>query len=274
VRPGNPRGRREDAVTLALESILKRDRAIVLAGLFALVVVAWLYLVHAARAMSEMAMHAAMGMMPQTRPWSGMELLLLFVMWVVMMIAMMTPSATPMLLMFTAMNRRRAEHGPVVRTGIFLLGYLMVWGTYSALAALAQWILHGVAWLSPMMVSTSPYLGGGLLIAAGIFQWTPLKRTCLTACRSPLGFIMSEWRAGARGALVMGIRHGVYCVGCCWVLMALLFVAGVMNLIWVAAIAIFVLVEKALPGAERLSPVAGAALIVAGALVMTYAPRG
>jgi predicted metal-binding membrane protein len=263
-------------MSLGFESVLKRDRAIVLAGLGTLIIVAWLYLIRAARAMAEMEMHAAMGMaMPQMQPWSGIELLLLFLMWAVMMVAMMTPSATPMLLMFTAMNRRRAEQeGAVVRTGIFLLGYLIVWSAYSGLAAVAQWLLHGVALLSPMMVSRSPYLGGGLLIAAGIFQWTPLKRACLTSCRSPLGFIMSEWRDGARGALIMGLRHGAYCVGCCWVLMAILFVAGVMNLVWVAAIAVFVLVEKAFPGGERLSQVAGAALALAGALLMTYARRG
>ena len=123
-----------------------------------------------------------------------------------------------------------------------------------------------------MMVSTSPYLGGGLLVAAGVFQWTPLKRACLTECRSPMGFIMTEWREGPRGALVMGFRHGVYCVGCCWVLMALLFVAGVMNLVWVAAIATFVLVEKVVPAGERVGQVAGVVLVLAGVALMICAP--
>jgi predicted metal-binding membrane protein len=260
-------------VTPALESALKRDRAIVLAGLMALIVVAWLYLAHLARDMAEMKMHAAMGMaMPQMQPWSGVELLLLFVMWGVMMVAMMTASASPMILMFSAMNRRRAEHqGPVMRTGLFVLGYLSSWTAYSAGAATAQWVLHGLALLSPMMVSTSPYLGGGLLVAAGVFQWTPLKRACLTACRSPMGFIMTEWRDGPAGALVMGFRHGVYCVGCCWVLMALLFVAGVMNLVWVAAIAAFVLVEKVVPAGERVGQAAGVALVLAGVALMMRA---
>jgi predicted metal-binding membrane protein len=257
-------------VSSALESALRRDRAIVLAGLVGLVVVAWLYLVRLTRDMAEMEMHAAMGMaMPQKQPWGGGDLLLLFAMWFVMMVAMMTPSASPMILMFSAINRRRAEHrGPAVRTGLFVLGYLLAWTGYSAVAAVAQWALHGVALLSPMMVSTSPYLGGGLLVAAGIFQWTPLKRACLTACRSPVGFIMSEWREGAAGALTMGWRHGMYCVGCCWVLMALLFVAGVMNLVWVAAIATFVLVEKVVPGGERVSHAAGAVLVLAGAALI------
>jgi predicted metal-binding membrane protein len=223
--------------------------------------------------MAAMEMHAAMGMaMPQTEPWSGVELLLLFVMWGVMMVAMMTPSASPVILMFSAMNRHRAEHrGPVVRTGLFVLGYLVAWTAYSAAAATAQWALHGLTLISPMMVSTSPYLGGGLLMAAGIFQWTPLKRACLIQCRSPMGFIMTEWREGRRGALVMGFRHGVYCVGCCWVLMALLFVAGVMNLVWVAAIATFVLVEKVVPAGERVGQVAGVVLVLAGLAVMIRA---
>jgi predicted metal-binding membrane protein len=177
-----------------------------------------------------------------------------------------------MILTFNEMNRRRApDQGPVVRTGLFAAGYLVAWIAYSAAAAVAQWALHGLALLSPAMVSTSPYLGGGLLVAAGIFQWTPLKRACLSQCRSPLGFILSEWREGPRGALVMGIRHGVYCVGCCWVLMALLFVAGVMNLVWVAAIATFVLIEKVVPAGERVGQVAGVILALIGIAMMMRA---
>lgn len=253
-------------MTATLEFALKRDRLIVLTGLVALVAVAWAYLVHLAGDMAEMERHAAMGMvMPRMQPWSGVELLLLFAMWGVMMVAMMTPSATPMILIFSAMNRRRAEQqGPAVRTGLFVLGYLTAWVAYSAAAAIAQWVLHGLAVLSTAMVSTSPYLGGGLLIAAGVFQWTSVKRACLTACRSPMGFLMTEWREGPAGALIMGFRHGVYCVGCCWVLMALLFVAGVMSLVWVAALAAFVLIEKVVPAGERVGQVAGVILTLAG----------
>jgi predicted metal-binding membrane protein len=207
--------------------------------------------------------------MPQMQRWGGADLFLLFLMWTVMMIAMMTPSASPMILMFAAINRRRVEQrGPVVRTGFFALGYLLAWTGYSAAAAGAQWVLHGLALMSSMMVSTSPYLGGGLLVAAGAFQWTPLKRACLAGCRSPVGFIMTEWREGPRGALIMGLRHGLYCVGCCWALMALLFAAGVMNLVWVAAIAAFVLAEKVVPRGERLSQVAGVVLVLAGVAMM------
>jgi predicted metal-binding membrane protein len=254
----------------ALASVLRRDRAIVAAGLAGIVVLAWLYLIRLADDMAEMAGHAAMGMaMPQMQAWDLVDLVFLFLMWAVMMLAMMVPSAAPMILMFTTVNRRRAEQQQAaVRTGIFLLGYLIVWTAYSALAASAQWGLHAATLLSPMMAVTSRYLGGALFIAAGIFQWTPLKEACLTTCRSPLGFIMSEWREGVGGALVMGLRHGAYCVGCCWALMALLFVAGVMNLVWVAAIAAFVLIEKVVPGGRQVSRLAGALFVVAGVLLL------
>jgi predicted metal-binding membrane protein len=135
-------------------------------------------------------------------------------------------------------------------------------------ATVAQWGLHTAALLSPMLASTSPLLGGLLLLAAGIFQWTPLKSTCLTQCRSPLGFVMTAWREGTWGALRMGLRHGMYCVGCCWVLMALLFVAGVMNLLWVAAIAALVLMEKVLPRGEWVGRVVGGILMLAGLVLL------
>jgi predicted metal-binding membrane protein len=254
----------------ALASILRRDRAIVAAGLAGIVVLAWLYLLRLAGDMAEMGRHAAMGMaMPQTQAWDLVDLVFLFLMWAVMMLAMMVPSAAPMILLYTAVNRRRAEpQQAAVRMGVFVLGYLVVWTAYSALAASAQWGLHAAALLSPMMALTSRYLGGALLIAAGVFQWTPLKEACLSTCRSPLGFLMSEWRDRVTGAWVMGLRHGAYCVGCCWALMTLLFVAGVMNLVWVAAIAAFVLVEKVVPGGQRVSRVAGSLFVVVGILML------
>jgi predicted metal-binding membrane protein len=208
--------------------------------------------------------------MPATHAWSLVEVGALVVMWAVMMVAMMVPSAAPMILTFVTVNqRRRAAGRPFVPVGIFLLGYLLAWTAYSAVAALAQWRLHEAALLSSAMAATSPVLNGGLLIAAGVFQWTPLKRACLKGCRSPLTFLMSEWREGTAGAFSMGLRHGAYCVGCCWVLMALLFVAGVMNLLWVAVIALFVMAEKILPRGEWLSHVAGIALVTAGIAFMT-----
>jgi predicted metal-binding membrane protein len=144
------------------------------------------------------------------------------------------------------------------------MGYLVVWTGFSALAALAQWALHAEALLSPMMVSTSPVLGGALLIAAGLFQWTPLKHACLKHCRTPLSFLMTGWREGRPGAFGMGLKHGAYCAGCCWFLMALLFVAGVMNIWWVAAIAGFVLLEKAAPKGLWIGKVAGVLLATWG----------
>ena len=146
----------------------------------------------------------------------------------------------------------------------FLLGYLAVWTGFSALAAVAQWILHALALLSPMMVSTSPLLGGVLLLVAGVFQWTPLKSACLTHCRSPLSFLMTDWGEGKWGAFFMGLKHGAYCTGCCWFLMALLFVAGVMNVWWIAIIALFVLLEKVVPQGLFVGKVAGVLLVAWG----------
>lgn len=241
-----------------LERVLERDRALVLAGLALIAGLSWLYLVQLASPAEPVAGMAA----PRLQAWTPTAVLLLFVMWAVMMAAMMLPSAAPMILLFTSVHRkRRAQGRPYVPTAFFLLGYLIVWTAYSAAATLAQWALHSAALLSPAMVSTSPALGGGLLVAAGVFQWTPLKHACLTACRSPMGFLMSDWREGTRGALVMGLRHGSYCVGCCWAIMALLFVAGVMNLVWVAALAAFVLIEKVAPAGEWVGRAAGVFLV-------------
>jgi predicted metal-binding membrane protein len=253
---------------VTLEAVVKRDRAIVLAGMAGLSALAWAYLL--ALAWREPHRDMAMAMaMPHMQAWGATEVLLTWVMWAVMMVAMMIPSAAPMILTFATINRRRrAQQGPFVPTTVFALGYLLVWGGFSVLATLAQWGLHTAALLSPMVASTSPMLGGLLLLAAGIFQWTPLKSTCLTQCRSPLGFIMTAWREGTWGALRMGLRHGGYCVGCCWVLMALLFVAGVMNLLWVAAIAALVLVEKVLPRGELVGRVAGGVLMLAGLVLL------
>jgi predicted metal-binding membrane protein len=257
----------------SLEAVLKRDRALVLAGLAALSVLAWAYLVYLAWEMPRMEMAMDMSM-PHLQAWGPVDFILMFAMWSVMMVAMMVPSATPMILMFATVNRRRREkEEPFVPTGTFLLGYLLVWSGFSAMATLAQWGLHTAALLSPMMVSTSPVFGGVLLIAAGIFQWTPLKDTCLTRCRSPWGFFTTEWREGSWGALRMGLRHGIDCVGCCWVLMALLFVAGIMNLLWIAAIAALVLIEKVFPHGAVVGRVAGGVLALAGVILLSQVWR-
>lgn len=202
---------------------------------------------------------------PQMQAWGGIDLLLLFVMWTIMMVAMMLPSATPMILLFEHVAEQRRSRGrPHASTAVFLLGYLLVWTAFSAVATLGQWALHRSALLSPMMVSTSTALGGGLLIMAGVYQWTPLKRACLKSCRSPLGWLTTQWREGPTGALLMGLRHGGFCVACCWALMALLFVVGVMNLLWVAALAALVLLEKTLPRGIHAARVLGALLAVWG----------
>jgi predicted metal-binding membrane protein len=212
------------------------------------------------RMMAEMGMTMAM-------PWNAADVAFTFAMWAVMMVGMMMASAAPVVLLFAAMHRGRgARRAPRV-VFAFCAGYLLVWTVFSADAALAQWALHQAALLSPAMTTSSARLSGAILIAAGAYQLTPFKGACLSHCRSPLGFLMSHWRDGTGGALRMGIVHGVYCLGCCWALMCVLFVVGVMNLVWVAAIAIFVLVEKIGPSGVWVARAAGVAMIAAGALV-------
>ena len=255
-----------------LEIVLKRDRALVAAALAALMLLAWAYIVYLARSMG--GMDDGGGMMdmgavagPRWAVWGVADFTLMFLMWAVMMAAMMLPSAAPMLLAFAAVNRRRRENrGPFVPTGIFLGGYLLVWGVFSLAATGAQWGLNAVALLSPSMALAgfSPLLGGVLLLAAGVFQWTPLKHACLRHCRTPMGFLTADWREGRGGALRMGLQHGGYCLGCCWALMALLFVLGVMNLLWIIALSALVLAEKALPGGLWIGRLAGVGLAVWG----------
>jgi predicted metal-binding membrane protein len=249
------------------KTLLRRDRIIVLSGLAVIVALAWAYVSSLASDMQNMETVTEMAM-PRMQAWGASDLSLTYVMWAVMMVAMMTPSAAPMILMFAGINRRRQEQQvPYVPTSVFLVGYLAVWAAFSVLATGAQWGLHAVSLLSPMMVSTSPVLGGTLLLIAGVYQWTPLKHACLSKCRSPLGFVLNEWREGKRGAFLMGLKHGSYCTGCCWSLMALLFVAGVMNLLWVAAIAGFILLEKMGPSGQRVGQAAGT-LMIAGGIVL------
>ena len=249
------------------ETVVRRDRIVVLSGLALITALSWAYVSSVASGMQSMEMEMAMPRMQE--PWGASEFALTFVMWAVMMVAMMTPSAAPMILIFAGVNRRRKkQQAPYVPTSVFLVGYLVVWGAFSVLATSAQWGLHTVSLLSPTMESTSPVLGGVLLLVAGIYQWTPLKHACLSKCRSPLGFVLNEWREGRRGAFLMGLKHGAYCTGCCWFLMALLFVAGVMNLVWVAAIAGFVLLEKVAPAGKRMGQAAGVLLAAGGVALL------
>jgi predicted metal-binding membrane protein len=229
-----------------LLDLMLRQRVVIAAALGGLTALCWLYLFVAAadmRAMGDMAMPMPM------EPKGAVDLVLLLAMWWVMMAGMMLPGAAPMILVFATINRRRrARDQPYAPTALFAAGYLLAWGGFSVAATLAQWGLERLALLSPMdMSTTSARLGGLLFLAAGLYQLTPLKQACLLVCRSPFDFVVNHWRDGAAGALRMGFSHGLYCLGCCWILMALLFAVGVMNLLWVAALAAVVLIEKLFP---------------------------
>jgi predicted metal-binding membrane protein len=238
------------------------ERAVIVCALAGITVLSWIYLVMLA---GDMASVPVMAMSAMSKPWTPAHAGLMFAMWWVMMAGMMMPSATPMILTFATINRRRREHGQAyVPTAAFAAGYLVAWGGFSSIATALQWGMAKAALLSPMMTASSPLLGAGLCLAAGIYQFTPLKSACLEHCRSPFDFILNQWRDGARGALSMGVRHGLYCVGCCWVLMALLFVGGVMNLLWIAILAAFVFVEKLLPAGAWVGRIGGAIMIAFG----------
>jgi predicted metal-binding membrane protein len=248
----------------------RRDRVLISGCLLLLTALAWAYLVRLDRQMSAaMAYDRAMADMGMTMavPWRAADVWFTFAMWAVMMVGMMTASATPVLLLLARMHEGRAAPRAPLAVPAFGAGYLVVWIAFSAAAALAQWALHALAMLSPSMTTSSARLGGAILIAAGVYQLTPFKSACLAHCRTPLGFLMSHWRDGNAGALRMGIAHGTYCLGCCWALMCVLFVVGVMNLAWVAAMTIFVLLEKVGPAGLVVARVAGMAMIICGALV-------
>jgi predicted metal-binding membrane protein len=196
---------------------------------------------------------------------------IMFAMWWVMMVGMMLPSAAPMILTFATINRKKRERSqPYVPTTIFALGYLTAWGAFSVFATAAQWGLQQAALLSPMLIANNVYLAGALFVCAGLYQWTPLKHLCLKNCRSPLNYIINSWRNGRRGAFVMGWQHGLYCLGCCWLVMGLLFAIGIMNLVWVATIATFVFLEKLFPRGEVIARISGVLMTAFGAyLVVT-----
>lgn len=251
---------------LSAATLARRDRVLIWASIVFITAVAWAYLVHLDRQMSSDMEHdrmmAEMGM-PMDMPWTASDVFFTFAMWAVMMVAMMAPSAAPILLLFAAAHASRHERVSLA-VPMFALGYLVVWAGFSAFATLAQWALHQAAMLSPAMAAASPKVGGVILVVAGAYQLTPWKGACLTHCRSPLGFLMTNWREGKLGALRMGLSHGAYCLGCCWALMCVLFAVGVMNLIWVAALTVFVLLEKIGPAGGIVARVAGAVIVVFG----------
>jgi len=249
-------------MSVSLESILKRDRWLMIAGLSLVILLAWGYILSGAgmgdaasgpmapgdsMAMGGMPMDNGSGLL-QPQSWTMSYAVLLFSMWWIMMVAMMLPSAAPTILLAATLNRKsQTGKAPFGEAGFFTAGYLLIWAGFSLMAVLAQWGLERSGVLSSMMQTSSPRLAGGLLLAAGLWQFTPVKRTCLVHCRTPVHFLTQHHHSGRLGGLRSGIEHGSYCVGCCWLLMALLFVGGVMNLYWVAGLAALVLIEKLLP---------------------------
>jgi len=242
------------------------------AGLALLAGASWLYLIYMVWGMAHMDEPAAQLLMPAMMHWGAADLGLVFLMWAVMMAAMMLPSAAPMVLMFAHSAEAQTGHSTGLLTNAFIGGYLSVWTAFSVLATLAQWGLLELRLVTPMMESASAVLSGALLVAAGVFQFTPFKHACLNKCRTPLGFLIAEWRPGPSGAFVMGLRHGAYCTGCCVMLMLLLFVLGVMNLVWILVLTLIVLAEKLLPDRTVWpSRVIGAAFIAWGGYLLLAA---
>lgn len=267
----------------ALEAALRRDRTIVLSAIVVISALAWAYILWLANAMDgtvpqsmgdmdmsdDAGANAGAGAMamPMLRPWGPADFGFALGMWAVMMVGMMTPSAAPMILLYARVGRQAASQGrPFAAAGWFAAGYLVVWTGFALIATLAQWALEQLALLDPMMASASPVFGGAVLIMTGAYQWTPLKRACLAQCQAPFSFIQRHggFRAGKSDSFRLGASHGIYCAGCCWALMALLFVGGVMNVLWIAAISILVLAEKILPAGRIIPRISGAALLIAG----------
>ena len=245
-----------------LESALRYDRAPLLMLLALLPTVAWIWIVVMARDMYGPMTGASAWMMTPT--WDGPHLLLLWAMWSVMMTGMMLPSASPLLLLYGLAARRSSPETSARLVYSMAAGYLTIWTAFSLGATALQRVLAEFLLLSPMMEATSPAVGGALLLVAGVYQMTPLKRVCLRACQSPFGFLMGRWRPGWSGAFRLGLEHGAYCVGCCWALMLLLFAGGVMNLIVISALTAFVAFEKLIPFGVAGARISGALLIAAG----------
>lgn len=245
--------------TQTIAEVMRRDRIIIVLAIAIISLLAWIYLVQMAVGSADMmSMASGMRSIPDM-------LWLNIIMWNVMMVAMMLPSASPMILCFSRVAERQKNSAGIISASlIFIAGYLAIWCLFSVLAALGQVALSGSGILTLPMAKTGPLVGAGLLISVGLFQWSPLKQACLTTCRSPLSFLLLEWRPGYRGAFIMGMRHGVFCTGCCWALMLLMFVGGVMNLAWMAALTIYVLVEKIIPDGQFFSRVSGSLLMIAG----------
>ncbi|MFD2051624.1 DUF2182 domain-containing protein [Mesorhizobium calcicola] len=281
----------------ALEAVLRRDRTVVAAALVLIAVLAWAYVLWLAAdmAMPDAATPSAasggtagmdmsgmdMGGMdmgaavaPGFRAWAPADFAFIFAMWAVMMVGMMTPSVAPMVLLYAGVGRKaRAGGRPIASTAWFFTGYLLVWVAFSVAATGAQWLLASLTLLNPTMATNSTVLGGLVLIAAGLYQWTPMKGVCLRQCQAPIAFLASHggFRSDPLGALRFGIDHGAYCLGCCWALMTLLFVGGVMNVLWIAGIAILILLEKTVPTGQLIPRISGALMAAIGVWLVVQA---
>lgn len=256
------------------EVIPRRDQILIATCILLIAALAWAYLMYLnSQASSARASQTAMEGMGMPTDMAGgvggvAGVLLTFTMWSVMMVGMMAPSATPMLLLFATSQARRGARGAPMLTLLFGVGYLTIWLGFSVAATLAHWTLDHAMLLSPTMAVASRRVAGALCIGAGLYQLAPLKHGCLQHCQSPVGFLLSRWREGSRGAFEMGFRHGIYCLGCCWALMALLFAVGVMNLIAVALLTVFILAERVGRGGAIISRVGGAIMIGAGLFML------
>ena len=253
-----------------LSPLLRHDRAVAFAALTAVIAASWAYLLLGAgleMEMMDMGGGQIMAMLPQ---WTPAYAVLIFVMWLVMMAAMMLPSAAPTILLVGALARQRSVSQAIAPTTavLFALGYLFVWCGFSFAATALQWGLDEAGLLSETMALGNAVLAGAVLIAAGVYQWTPLKDTCLKHCRSPAEFLVRHWHRGTLGAVRTGVHHGLFCLGCCWMLMALLFIGGLMNLAWVAVIALVVLCEKTMPWGGRMSRLTGVLLAAWGTVTL------
>jgi predicted metal-binding membrane protein len=256
-----------------LETILRRDRNIVALALVLITALAWIYLLRLNATMSAPVMPSMPGMEmgPASQPFAPMELVYAVVMWAVMMVGMMTPSAAPMILLYARVGRQARAQGAVfAATGWFAAGYLAIWIAFALVAAVAQAALTKMMLITPATAIGNIRIAGALLLVAGIWQWLPLKDACLSQCQSPFAFLQRAggFRRSAMQAFAQGAKHGFYCLGCCWALMLLLFVGGVMNLLWVAGLSIFVLLEKLVSNGRFITRGAGLAAILAGLIFL------
>jgi len=254
-----------------IEGWARRDRWLAIGALAAATVLCWAWIVPMARDMYGAMDGAAAWMMRDDgnlRYW-----LLMLAMWVVMMIGMMLPSAAPAMLLYGLIVRKCPDpEQATARVYAFAGGYLLIWTAFSLLATVLQYALTRALLLSPMMESGSPVFAGAVTIAAGVYQFTPFKRACLNACRSPAEFITRHWRKGVGGGFRLGVASGLYCLGCCWALMLLLFVGGVMNLWWIAGLTVFVLLEKIAPLGAQTGRLTGGTLCALGVWFLMRTP--